>query len=168
MPPELCILAWDQDYALAPSDDYAPTIGPRDLLMLMVADWQTDAALRQIPHDRVRHVNLGSNPRIYYPAVTKAEPEYDVLFVGNIHPFDTYRKIIGFDALDPAVQQIMLLRPRALGRLGAAARRRPSVRPARRPTPSSAPAPTNWASPTAATRSSGGSSSTISATASPT
>ncbi|MGE5610750.1 MAG: glycosyltransferase, partial [Bacillota bacterium] len=44
----------------------------------------------------------------YYPSPTSQTPEYDVLFVGNIHQFDNYRKLIGFDTLDPVTQQLML------------------------------------------------------------
>ncbi len=108
LPPNLCVLSWDQDYAVAPADDYLSNCGPRDRLMVMVREWRADAALRGIEIDRVSHLNLGSNTRIYYPPAQAVESEYDVLFVGNIHPFESYRHIIGFDRLDENMQKLLL------------------------------------------------------------
>jgi len=105
LPANLCVLSWDQDYVLccARAED-----GRRDLLMSMVRDWLTDAQLNGVCARRVRHVNIGTNQRMYYPAEKAREPEFDVLFIGNVHPLDSYRRHIGFDRLDANVQKVML------------------------------------------------------------
>lgn len=115
LPPELCILTWDQDYCVCYSAFHAQKAGPRDVLMLMVADWREDAALAGFDRARTAHVNLGTNHRMYHPGGVGEAVEYDVLFVGNIHPFEEYRRLIRFDELDETTQVILL---RARERLG--------------------------------------------------
>jgi hypothetical protein len=128
MPENLCVLSWDQDYMLAPKQRLAADMRARDLLMVMIKDWQQDAESRGLPAGRVAHVNLGVNCRLYHPPVnSRADApvghsgtgattgahrptfEYDVLFVGNNHTFEDYKKIIEFDKLDEVSQRLMLL-----------------------------------------------------------
>lgn len=108
LPKELCMVAWDQDYVLCHDPDQAKTMGPRDRLLVLMKEWRQDAISAGVSPSRAAHLDLGANPRIYYPSPTSQTPEYDVLFVGNIHQFDNYRKLIGFDTLDPVTQQLML------------------------------------------------------------
>lgn len=110
LPDNLTVLSWDQDYLIAPRTTLTQLMGPRDRLMVMIADWQEDAKSNGLSADRISHVNNGSNTEIYFPADRDArpQPKYDVLFVGNIHPFETYKKIIDFDNLSPNLQQVML------------------------------------------------------------
>lgn len=106
LPAELCVASWDQDYVLCCDDGYAGQMGPRDRLMVMVADWREDAAERVRP-GRTSHLNLGTDTALYHPS-PRSEPEHEVLFVGNIHRFDAYRPLIGFDALPADVRRLML------------------------------------------------------------
>lgn len=108
LPANLCVLSWDQDHALASSPRYASVRSGRDRLMLMVADWMEGATLHGVPEGTARHLNLGVNHRIYRPAETPVEPEFDVLFVGNIFTFDAYRPHIAFDRLDAGSQKTLL------------------------------------------------------------
>jgi hypothetical protein len=114
LPANLCVLGWDQDYALCCLPAYAKHLGPRDLLLLEVADWRNDAMANGIPEQRTIHLNVGANHRIYRPPATPQAPEYDVLFVGSFHHFHAYRRHVHFDLLEPAVQRLML---HARGRL---------------------------------------------------
>lgn len=108
LPRNLCVLSWDQDYVLTPDGGYAQRMAGRDLLMVMVEDWRSDAQSRGVPSSRLAHINLGANHKLYYPPQTPPPIEHDILFVGNIHPFDAYRKLIKFDELDEASQCLML------------------------------------------------------------
>ena len=125
LPGELSVLTWDQDYAHAPSPVYADRKGARDRLMVMVADWQQDAVASGVAAEEVSHLNLGTNLGLYHrrppPRPVADAPRYDVLFVGNIHPWETYRRIIGFHNLNPGRQGLLLearrrLRDWVLGR----------------------------------------------------
>lgn len=109
LPRNLTVVAWDQDYAISCSPAYAPHAGPRDLLLVMVADWLEHARAFGVPPKRVAHLNLGTNTRIYHPPAASEiiEPEFDILFVGNIYPFESYKKLIHFDQLNIPTQQVM-------------------------------------------------------------
>lgn len=110
LPSELSVISWDQDYALSMRKDLAASMMPRDRLLLMVQDWEADARSAGIPAEKTHYVNLGANLSMYRPAARVAgKAEYDVLFVGNYYPWQQYRAMIGFDALEPAAQRIMLL-----------------------------------------------------------
>ena len=115
LPGQLCILTWDQDHCLCHSTYHAQKLGGRDLLMVMVDDWRRDAVAAGFPRSRTAHVNLGTNHRLYREPAVPQPAEYDVLFVGNIHPFETYRRLINFDEFDELTQSLLL---RARQRLG--------------------------------------------------
>jgi hypothetical protein len=109
LPGNLCILSWDQDHALCPSPHYAKQAGPRDLLMVMVAEWAGIAGESGVTPTKLACINIGANPRVYHPQrAPHTECDYDVLFVGNIQPFEAYKKAIGFPELPPDAQQLML------------------------------------------------------------
>lgn len=108
LPDELTVVSWDQDDVLAAGDRYAPRRGERDVLRVMVREWLDDALAAGVPADRAAHLNLGTNHTLYRPPATPVEPDYDLLFVGNIYPFHVYRRMIGFDALSVPVQRAML------------------------------------------------------------
>ena len=125
LPEGLCVLSWDQDYALSPpGSPYARRRGPRDRLLVMLEDWREGALRSGVPESAVAHLNLGANPEIYHPLPSSPAPlEHDVLFVGNYYPWETYRRMIRFDALQPRVQRVLLearslLREWVLGRRG--------------------------------------------------
>lgn len=109
LPRELCVLSWDQDYALVASPSYAKESGPRDRLMVMVKEWADHARELGVAEQKTAYVNLGANTRIYHPPAQRPDDEFDVLFVGNYYPWDTYRKVIQFDTLDARTQELMLL-----------------------------------------------------------
>jgi hypothetical protein len=119
LPRNLGILSWDQDHVLCSDRTFAGKMAPRDRLILMLEDWLEDARLGGVPPDRVAYINLGTNTSLYAPrAEFSASPKTDdhdeadvegrILFVGNYHPFDTYRRIIGFEKLPGELQRIML------------------------------------------------------------
>lgn len=108
MPNGLTIISWDQDYSLVDTSQYVLSAGPRDLLMVMVAEWREDALEHQVPNHRVHHLNLGTNEKLYHPPKQRSDPEYDLLFVGNYYPFEQYKKMIGFNRLNPDVQELMV------------------------------------------------------------
>jgi len=108
LPQQLCVLAWDQDYALCNNPDYPRCMADRDRLMLMVVDWRQDALASGVCADRIAHINLGTNHRLYQPPAADQTPQYDVLFVGNIYPFDVYQRIVHFDQLGEPAQRIVL------------------------------------------------------------
>ena len=109
LPENLCILSWDQDYIVSPKPRLAADMRPRDLLMVMIQDWKQDAESRGVPAGRIAHVNLGVNTRLYHPPASRPTPEYDVLFIGNNHTFENYKKIIEWDALDETSRKLMSL-----------------------------------------------------------
>ena len=109
LPRELCVLSWDQDHALVSSPNYAKEKGERDRLMVMVREWAEHARHVGVDPEKTAYVNLGTNTRIYHPPAKRLDEEYDVLFVGNYYPWDAYRKVIQFDALDARTQELMLL-----------------------------------------------------------
>jgi glycosyltransferase involved in cell wall biosynthesis len=111
LPRNLAVVAWDQDYAISCSPAYASHAGPRDLLLVMVADWLDHARAFGVPPQRLAHLNLGTNTRLYHPPApppAPVEPEFDILFVGNIYPFEAYKRLIHFDQLNVPTQQLMV------------------------------------------------------------
>ena len=90
LPQELGVLTWDQDYAQSPDPAYVKAVRQRDRLMVLVRDWLVDAGWGQMPPHHCWHLNLGTNLCIYHPAIAKVEPEYDLLFVGHVHPWEKY------------------------------------------------------------------------------
>ncbi len=108
LPEQLTLATWDQDYVASASPDAARSLGPRDVLAVMVEDWVDDAHHNGADAESVHHLNLGANVELYHPPACPAEPKCDVLFVGNFHPFERYRALIGFDTLAPNVQRLML------------------------------------------------------------
>ena len=108
LPDHLCILSWDQDYALSGGPHYAKQSKDRDLLAVMVAEWAGSAVECGVAPRKLAHLNIGANPRIYHPPTRRSDCEYDLLFVGNIQPFEAYKKAIGFDQLDPDAQRLTL------------------------------------------------------------
>ena len=107
VPEKLCIVSWDQDYILVSQSQCIRRRGPYDRIFVMVKDWLEDARLTRIPRDTVGYLNLGTNPEIYCPPPSPLQPEYDVLFVGNIYPWEIYKQIIGFNRLDQRSQRIL-------------------------------------------------------------
>lgn len=108
LPELLTVFTWDQDYVACASPTFADGCGPRDRLAVMVEDWCDDARENGAPVSRLHHLNLGSNTELYRPAPAPYSPVCDVLFVGNFHPFERYRQLIGFDDLSPSAQRLML------------------------------------------------------------
>lgn len=108
MPHGLAIVSWDQDYGLINTSQYALSAGPRDLLMVLMAEWREEAIAHQVPNSRVHHLNMGTNEKLYHVPKQRSAPQYDVLFVGNYYPFDQYKQVIGFGDLKPHVQELMV------------------------------------------------------------
>jgi hypothetical protein len=109
LPQELSVVSWDQDYALSTRTDLASSMGARDRLLVMIEEWIAEARHSEIPREKMADVNLGTNERLYQPPVVRDEPEYDVLFVGNYHPWELYRSRIQFDSAPPQMQKILSL-----------------------------------------------------------
>ncbi len=108
LPRGLTVLSWDQDYCLVTSPAYAAARQPQDHLLLMLKDWEFEAARAGLRADHCTHLNPGTNLRIYFPAAAPPEPDCDVLFVGNYFPFEVHRKLVGFDSFDETSQRILL------------------------------------------------------------
>ena len=108
LPRGLTVLSWDQDYCLAAQPFYAQGRLPQDHLLLMLKEWEYDAARSGLPADRCTHLNPGTNLRIYFPPAAPPEADCDVLFVGNHSSFEVHRRLVGFDSLDEASQRILL------------------------------------------------------------
>ncbi len=108
LPRGLTVLSWDQDYCLVTSPAYVQARQPQDHLLLMLKDWEYEAARAGLPLNRCMHLNPGTNLRIYFPAASPPEPDCDVLFVGNYFPFEVHRKLVGFDSFDETSQRILL------------------------------------------------------------
>jgi hypothetical protein len=115
LPDELAVLTWDQDHACVSDARFHQAMRPRDRLMVMVADWLDELDAYDGSAGRAFHLNMGANPSIYHPPDASPEPLYDVLFVGHIHPFETYKRLIGFEQYDPATREVLLLAKDQLG-----------------------------------------------------
>lgn len=108
LPEELGVISWDQDHNLISKEGVASRLGERDHVMVMVKEWLADAKRAGVSDRQASHVNLGTNPEVFFPSTNDCETEFDVLFVGNTHRFEDYRRIINLDAMPQNVQAIML------------------------------------------------------------
>ena len=106
LPRDLCLVLWDQDYVLSPSPSWADGLGPDDRLLVMLREWLEDAAARAGSH-RPFHLNIGTNARLYRPPARPVPCEYEVLFVGNIHRWEEYKPLIGFDQWPVPLQEVL-------------------------------------------------------------
>ena len=108
LPDNVTVVSWDQDYDLTSQEIVAEQLGTRDRIMVMVKEWEDQGVRAGVPTDQIFHVNLGTNLNVYRPAVEAPSQDYDVVFVGNIHPFEQYKSVIGFDQLWRTTQRILL------------------------------------------------------------
>lgn len=108
LPSGITILSWDQDHVISNNPKYLDARAPHDHLRVMVRDWMNTQQLSGHHSKKVGHLNLGTNEQLYHLAESTTEPQYDVLFVGNIYPFEEYRKLINFNNLAPNLQNIYL------------------------------------------------------------
>lgn len=108
LPKGITILSWDQDHVLSNNPKYLNARAPQDQLRVMVRDWMQSQHLTEHDSKNAGHLNLGTNAELYHVAPTNHTPKYDVLFVGNIYPFEHYRKLINFDSIPANLQNIYL------------------------------------------------------------
>ena len=106
LPEELRVIAWDQDYGICWHPEYNDNRMPQDKLLVLLDEWREDALAAGIPAEQLLHLNLGSNQEIYHPAESAVPTDYDVLFVGNVYPWERYKPIILFQHLKPELQSV--------------------------------------------------------------
>jgi len=106
LPSELCVVTWDQDYGVCWHPQYGDHRSSRDKLLVMLEDWREDALSAGIAPEHILHLNIGTNQEIYHTSEIASTPTYDVLFVGNIYPWEWYKDIIQFKYLKPELQRV--------------------------------------------------------------
>lgn len=106
LPDGLCVITWDQDYGVCWHAQYTQTRAVQDRLLVMLEEWRQDALSSGVPAERVLHLNLGTNQEIYHSSGRAPTPTYDVLFVGNIYPWERYKEAIQFGRLKVELQQV--------------------------------------------------------------
>jgi len=108
LPEQLTFAIWDQDFLCAPDANLRQHVGPRDRLWTLMEEWRNDAVSNGMKPQQVTHLNLGFNPRVFYGPKKPVDMDHEVLFVGNIHPFEEYRRIIKLDQWSGDSLELML------------------------------------------------------------
>lgn len=108
LPRNLPIVAWDQDYVFSSQEGLSQNVGPRDRLFTLLTEWRDEIINHEVDAKQVYHLNLGSNTQVFTPTTNRPKPDYDILFVGNIHPFEKYKKFIGFEKISEDTQTLYL------------------------------------------------------------
>ena len=108
LPRELAVLGWDQDCVCGFDSGGIWRIGPRDRIWTLMDEWREQMDANGVESNVVGHLNMGANTNLYYPPNEDVEYEHEVLFVGNIHPFEQYLKMVQFENWPKAAQSIML------------------------------------------------------------
>lgn len=106
LPGGLCVITWDQDYGVCWHPQYGDNRLSKDKLLVMLEDWRQDAISSGVPAKDIVHLNLGTNHEIYHPIESSPAPVHDVLFVGNIYPWERYKDAIQFNHLRPELQRV--------------------------------------------------------------
>jgi len=108
IPMRLTFVSWDQDFLCVHDPNLHEHLGPRDRLWTLMEEWRNEAVSNGVKSQSVMHLNLGFNPQVFHGPTQPVALDHEILFIGNIHPFEEYCKIIKLDQWTSEGQQLLL------------------------------------------------------------